>query len=55
MSPKIDRDAETGEYYEVEQWPTKRDWILGGVFVVVGLFGLMWAHVRWYLKSIRGW
>jgi hypothetical protein len=52
--PKLNIDSETGEYYEPEVWPTKRDWILGGVFVVVGILGLMAAHVRWYFKSYTG-
>jgi hypothetical protein len=55
MNPKIDRDAETGDYYEVEQGFTKRDWVLGGFWVVVGVFGLVLAHIHGQMRKIRGW
>jgi len=53
--PKIDVDAETGEYYAVTKPPTKADWIFGGLWCFVGVFGLIAAHIRGQIRGIRGW
>ena len=56
MNPnKIDRDSETGEYYEVENWPTKADYIIGGLWFVVGIFGLIRAAIAHRIRTVRGW
>ena len=47
-------DTETGEHYEVEQGFTKTDYMVGGLWTVVGVFGLIRAHLAGQIKSIRG-
>lgn len=51
----IDRDSETGEYYEVENPPTWQDWVFGGCWTVVGIVGLACAHIEGKLRTLRGW
>jgi hypothetical protein len=52
--PKIDVDSETGEYYEVTKPPTKADYILGGVWTIVGVFGLIVAHIEGQFRRWGG-
>jgi hypothetical protein len=54
MNPKIDVDAETGEYYEVTKPPTKADWIFGGFWCFIGVFGLIYAHIEGQFRRIFG-
>lgn len=50
----LERDLETGELYEV-QGATWQDWLAGGLWTIVGLGGLVRAHIAGQLRSLRGW
>ena len=52
--PKIDVDSETGEYYEAEP-PPWQDYVIGGLWCVVGVFGLMFAAIRSRIRNVSGW
>jgi len=47
-------DPETGEPYKVEVPPTKADYIFGALWCVVGVFGLVYAHLAGQVRKLRG-
>ena len=46
-------DPETGESYEAEGFTTA-DWILGGFWTIVGVFGLIYAHLAGQARRWKG-
>ena len=45
-------DPETGEHYEDKF--TKADYVFGALWTVVGVFGLVLAHLEGQVKNWRG-